>query len=247
MLAGIQDFLIISTPQDIGNFQRLFQDGSRYGLRIQYAVQARPEGLAQAFTIGERFVDGGNVALVLGDNIFYGHGLQQILERITGRRTGATIFGYTVRDPRRYGVVEIDDQRRVISLEEKPVHPRSNLAIPGLYFYDSQVVEIARGLTPSARGELEITDVNREYLRRGQLHVEPLGRGFAWLDTGTHESLLHAANFIETIETRQGLKIACLEEIAFRKGFITRAQLHEIAAASNNEYGQYLREIAGGS
>lgn len=247
MLAGINNILIISTPQDLGNFERLFEDGSRYGLKMSYAEQPRAEGLAQALTIGADFIGQDHVALVLGDNLFYGHGLQQILERVTARSVGATIFGYAVRDPQRYGVVELDDHNRVLSLAEKPADPRSNLAIPGLYFYDQQAVSIARELRPSARGELEITDVHQEYFRRGQLFVERLGRGFAWLDTGTHETLLQASNFIETIETRQGLKIACLEEIAYRRGFITREQLLVLASSSANEYSQYLRDIAASS
>lgn len=244
MLAGLRDLLVITTPHDMASFQRLLGDGSSLGISIRYAEQPRPEGLAQAFVIGREFIGADPVALVLGDNIFYGQGFQGSLARATARSEGATIFGYPVRDPQRYGVVEFDPQGRAVSLEEKPAHPRSHFAIPGLYFYDNDVVEIAAGLKPSARGELEITDVNREYLRRGRLHVEKFSRGFAWLDTGTHESLLQAATFIEAIELRQGLKIACLEEIAFRKGFITRDQLLELAKGIPNEYGRYLREVA---
>jgi glucose-1-phosphate thymidylyltransferase len=244
MLAGIQNILIISTPEDIGSFQRLLGDGSRLGVSFQYAVQPTPGGLAQAFLIGREFIDGGHVALVLGDNIFYGQGLQPILSRAKEVREGATIFAYPVQNPTRYGVVEFDRAGRAISLEEKPEHPRSNLAVPGLYFYDNQVVEIAAQLKPSARGELEITDINRTYLERGQLHVQRLSRGFAWLDTGTPESLLQAANFVEIIEQRQGLKIACLEEVAFHQGFISLAQLWEIARGMNNAYGRYLCDVA---
>ena len=244
MLAGIRQILLITTPQDLTCFQRLLGDGSALGLQIEYVVQPQPGGIAQAFLLGRDFIGHDHVALVLGDNIFYGQGFQPILARAAQRVNGATIFGYPVRDPRRYGVVEFNKQGRVISLEEKPAHPKSKFAVPGLYFYDSQVVEIAAGIQPSARGELEITDVNLEYLRRGQLHLEQFGRGFAWLDTGTHESLHQAANFIEAIEQRQGLKIACLEEIAYRKGFITRQQLHTLGTQLTNEYGSYLQDIA---
>ena len=244
MLAGIRDILLISTPLDIPVFQRLLGDGDRLGIRIRYAVQPRPEGLAQAFLIAREFIAGDHVAMVLGDNIFYGRGFQRMLLAAAARDVGATIFGYAVKDPHRYGVVDFDANGRALSIEEKPERPKSNVAVTGLYFYDSQVVRIAAGLRPSARGELEITDVNRAYLEQGQLHVELFGRGFAWLDTGTHESLLQAANFIETIEQRQGLKIACLEEIALYKGFITFAQFQELAAAQNNSYGQYLRDVA---
>ena len=244
MLAGIRQILLITTPQDLTCFQRLLGDGSALGLQIEYVVQPQPGGIAQAFLLGRDFIGHDHVALVLGDNIFYGQGFQPILARAAQRVNGATIFGYPVRDPRRYGVVEFNEQGRVISLEEKPAHPKSKFAVPGLYFYDSQVVEIAAGIQPSARGELEITDVNLEYLRRGQLHLEQFGRGFAWLDTGTHESLHQAANFIEAIEQRQGLKIACLEEIAYRKGFITRQQLHTLGTQLTNEYGSYLQDIA---
>lgn len=243
MLAGIREILVISTPEDIGAFQRLLGDGSQVGLAIHYAVQPRPEGLAQAFLIGRDFVGRDHVALVLGDNIFYGQGFQGMLRRAAGRTEGATVFAYPVKDPQRYGVVELDGQNRPVAIAEKPQEPRSNFAVTGLYFYDNDVLEIAAGLKPSARGELEITDVNQAYLARGKLHVEILGRGFAWLDTGTHESLLQAANFVQTIEERQGLKIACIEEIALAKGFIDTAQLERLARAYNNQYGQYLLEL----
>jgi glucose-1-phosphate thymidylyltransferase len=243
MLAGIRDILLISTPEDIGGFQRLLGDGSRIGIAIRYAVQPKPEGLAQAFIIGRRFVGKDHVALVLGDNLFYGQGFQGMLNRAGSREQGATVFAYTVKSPERYGVVELDAQGRAISLEEKPAKPRSHLAVTGLYFYDNQVVDIAARLKPSARGELEITDVNREYLSRGQLHVESFSRGFAWLDTGTHESLLQASNFIETIEQRQGLKVACIEEVAYHKGFITAGQLEILAHSLPNAYGQYLLDL----
>lgn len=243
MLASIRDILLISTPQDLPLFQRLLGDGAQIGICLRYAPQPRPEGLAQAFVIGREFIGDDHVALVLGDNLFYGQGFQRTLQAAAGRPAGATVFGYTVKDPQRYGVVELDAEGRALSIEEKPARPKSNCAITGLYFYDNQVVQIAAGLRPSARGELEISDVNRAYLQRGQLHVELLGRGFAWLDTGTHESLLQAANFIETIEQRQGLKIACLEEIALHKGFITPAQFQALADAQNNSYGQYLRAL----
>jgi glucose-1-phosphate thymidylyltransferase len=243
MLAGIRQILLISTPQDIGGFERLLGDGSRLGISLRYAVQPQPQGLAQSFIIGREFVGGDNAALILGDNIFYGQGFQGMLERAAARQSGATIFAYTVKDPQRYGVVALDDNGKAVSLEEKPQAPQSNLAVTGLYFYDNQVVDIAASLRPSARGELEITDVNRAYMQRGQLHVERLGRGFAWLDTGTETSLLQAANYVQTIEERQGLKIACLEEIAYNKHFITAKQLEALAHEFNNSYGQYLREL----
>jgi glucose-1-phosphate thymidylyltransferase len=243
MLAGISEILLISTPEDIGSYQRLLGDGGQVGLSIRYCVQPRPEGLAQAFLLGREFIGRDPVALVLGDNIFYGQGFQALLQRVVARPAGATIFAYSVKDPGRYGVVELDPRGRPLSLVEKPQEPKSSYAVTGLYFYDNQVADIAAGLRPSARGELEITDVNRAYLERGQLHVEVLGRGFAWLDTGTHESLLQAANFVQTIEERQGLKIACIEEIALRKGFITRDQFVGLAQAQNNAYGQYLLDL----
>jgi len=243
MLAGIRDILLISTPEDIGGFERLLGDGSRLGISIRYAVQPKPEGLAQAFIIGREFVGKDHVALVLGDNLFYGRGFQEMLARAGSRPTGATVFAYAVKSPERYGVVELDKEGRALSLEEKPAKPRSQFAVTGLYFYDNQVVEIAAALRPSARGELEITDVNREYLTRGQLHVEPFSRGFAWLDTGTHESLLQASTFIETIELRQGLKVACIEEVAYHKGFITARQVEALAHSLPNAYGQYLLDL----
>ncbi|MFM8579827.1 MAG: glucose-1-phosphate thymidylyltransferase RfbA [Planctomycetaceae bacterium] len=243
LLAGIHDVLLISTPHDIGLFERLLGDGSRLGISIRYAVQPRPEGLAQAFVIGREFLGSSRSALVLGDNLFYGQGFQALLDRAAGRMHGATIFGYPVRDPERYGVVEFDRNGRAVSIEEKPREPRSHFAVPGLYFYDNDVVDIAANLRPSRRGEFEITDVNREYLARGRLHVEKFSRGFAWLDTGTHESLLQASHFVQTIESRQGLKVACLEEIAWRRGFIDDAGLERLAGAMNNEYGRYLMDV----
>jgi glucose-1-phosphate thymidylyltransferase len=243
MLAGIREILLISTPEDIASFQRLLGDGRQWGIAVQYAVQPRPEGLAQAFLIGREFVGRDHVALVLGDNIFYGQGFQAMLGRAVRRQVGATIFGYPVRDAQRYGVVELDARGRAISLEEKPTHPKSDYAVPGLYFYDAQVVGIAAALKPSLRGELEITDVNRAYMERGQLYVECFTRGFAWLDTGTHASLMQASNFVQTIEERQGLKVACPEEVAFRKGFIDAPQLERLARESNNEYGKYLLDL----
>jgi glucose-1-phosphate thymidylyltransferase len=244
MLAGLREILIISTPHDIRGFEKLFGDGSWLGLRVDYAVQPAPEGLAQAFLIGREFIAGDRVALVLGDNIFYGQGFRRLLNEAVARPTGATIFAYPVQEPERYGVIEFDERGKAISLEEKPRQPRSRFAVPGLYFYDEQVVELASSLKPSARGELEITDLNRLYLQRGQLHVHQLGRGFAWLDTGTPDSLIQAANFVETIEKRQGLKIACLEEIAYRLGYLDRAALRALAATQTNSYADYLRRLA---
>ena len=243
MLAGIRDILLISTPHDIGGFERLFGDGSRFGISIRYAVQPSPDGLAQAFIIGRDFVGDDPVSLILGDNIFYGQGLQRMLATAASARSGATIFAYPVHDPQRYGVIEFNEQGEPIALVEKPAAPRSNYAVPGLYFYDNRVVEIAAQLRPSARGELEITDVNKHYLELGELHVERFSRGFAWLDTGTPDSLLEAASFVATIEKRQGLKIACPEEIAYRKGFITREQLAQIASSMRNAYGKYLLDL----
>jgi glucose-1-phosphate thymidylyltransferase len=243
MLAGIRDVLLITTPVDVASFTRLLGDGSDLGISIRYAVQPRPEGLAQAFHIGREFVGHDHVVLILGDNLFYGQGFQPMLSEAASRADGATIFAYAVKQPQRYGVVEIDERGHAISLEEKPAKPKSPYAVTGLYFYDKQVIDIAHQLTPSARGELEITDVNREYLTRGQLHVQSFSRGFAWLDTGTHESLLQASNFIETIEQRQGLKVACLEEVAYHKGFIDAAQLKALANSLRNSYGDYLREL----
>lgn len=244
MMAGIRDILVISTPHDLPSFERLLGDGAWLGLSISYAPQPQPEGLAQAFIIGADFVAGGPSCLILGDNIFYGHGFIESLRSAAATVRGATIFGYYVRDPERYGVVEFDTVNCAISIEEKPAEPRSHYAVPGLYFYDERVVEVARNLKPSARGELEITDVNRAYLGWGELHVEKLGRGIAWLDTGTHESLLQASNFIQTIEERQGLKIACLEEISFRRGYITAGELEAMAdTMKSNGYGQYLYQV----
>ncbi|PPD40947.1 MAG: glucose-1-phosphate thymidylyltransferase [Methylobacter sp.] len=244
MLAGIRDILIISTPQDTPRFEQLLGNGGDWGLNIQYAVQPSPDGLAQAFIIGREFVGNHPTALVLGDNIFYGHDLQIQLERAVARNNGATVFAYHVHDPERYGVVAFDDDGQATSLEEKPAEPKSNYAVTGLYFYDNSVLDIAATLKPSPRGELEITDVNRIYLERKQLSVEIMGRGYAWLDTGTHESLIEASNFIETIEHRQGLKVACPEEIAFRKGYIDASQLQELAKPlAKNGYGKYLNNL----
>ena len=241
MLAGIQDILIITTPEDKESFERLLGDGSQFGVRLQYAIQPSPDGLAQAFIIGEEFIGDSNVCLVLGDNIFYGQGFTPMLKQAVARAKGATVFGYQVKDPERFGVVEFDEQQRAISLEEKPQFPKSHFAVTGLYFYDNEVVQIAKKVKPSERGELEITTVNQMYLERGDLNVELLGRGFAWLDTGTHESLLEAAQFVETLEKRQGYKVACLEEIAFNQGWLSQEQILEIGQSmSKNDYGQYL-------
>jgi glucose-1-phosphate thymidylyltransferase len=245
MHAGIREILLISTPEDLPAYRRLLDDGSTFGIEIRYAEQPRPEGLAQAFLIGRSFVGGDRVALALGDNVFYGHGLPDALRRAADREKGATVFGYWVREPQRYGVVEFANDRKVVGIEEKPAVPRSHYAVTGIYFYDNRVLDIASGLRPSARGELEITDVNRAYLAAGDLHVELLGRGIAWLDTGTHESLLQACTFVETIQERQGLKIACLEEIAYRQGYIGREELLRTGVEmGKSSYGEYLVGIA---
>jgi glucose-1-phosphate thymidylyltransferase len=244
MLAGVRDILIISTPQDTPRFQQLLQDGSQWGLNLQYAVQPSPDGLAQAFLIGASFIGQGPCALVLGDNIFYGHELPKLLQRANARTEGATVFTYHVQDPQRYGVAEFNQDGKVLSIEEKPAQPRSNYAVTGLYFYDNHVIDIARSIRPSARGELEITDVNQRYLEQGSLAVEIMGRGFAWLDTGTHESLLEASQFIATLEHRQGLKVACPEEIAYRQQWITAEALARLAAPlSKSGYGEYLNRV----
>jgi len=244
MLAGIRDVLLISTPEDIGGYQRLLGDGSGFGINLSYAEQPNPDGLAQAFLIGEEFIGDGSVCLVLGDNIFYGQGFTPLLQKAAARSAGATVFGYQVKDPERFGVVEFDREMRAISIEEKPLKPKSNYAVTGLYFYDNDVVEIAKGVKPSERGELEITSINQAYMERGDLNVELLGRGFAWLDTGTHESLLEAGSFVEIIEKRQGHKIACLEEIAFNHGWLDKQDLQRIGQTLNkNSYGQYLLRL----
>lgn len=247
MLAGIKDILVITTPRDSESFQNLLGDGSQWGIKISYKVQPSPDGLAQAFIIGEEFINGEGCALILGDNIFYGHDLSKLVKIATQKDDGATIFAYYVKDPERYGIVEFDKNRKAISLEEKPEKPKSNFAVTGLYFYDKNVVKYAKSIKPSARGELEITDLNKIYLEKGNLNVETLGRGYAWLDTGTHESLLQAASFVETVQDRQGLKIACPEEIAYNLGYINKEQLKELAKPlAKNEYGQYLLAIADG-
>lgn len=245
MLAGIKDILIISTPTDTPRFEQLFGDGNELGINIEYAVQESPDGLAQAFIIGEEFIGDDSVCLILGDNIYYGGGLSKMLQRAASRNIGATVFGYHVNDPERFGVVEFDNDMKAVSIEEKPENPKSNYAVTGLYFYDNDVVKIAKSIEPSPRGELEITDVNKAYLERGDLNVELLGRGYAWLDTGTHESLLEASTFIETIEKRQNLKVACLEEISYRMGYIDRNKLVELAEPlKKNTYGQYLIRLS---
>lgn len=246
MLAGIREVLIISTPDDIDGFKRLLGDGQEFGIDISYAVQPSPDGLAQAFIIGEEFIGDSNVCLVLGDNIFYGQGFTPLLRQAVNRQKGATVFGYQVKDPERFGVVAFDENKRAISIEEKPTKPKSNYAVTGLYFYDNDVIEIAKKVKPSERGEVEITTVNQMYMERGDLNVELLGRGFAWLDTGTHESLLEAAQFVETIEKRQGYKVACLEEIALNNGWLTKKQVADIGQSmSKNAYGQYLISLVG--
>ncbi|WP_216938319.1 MULTISPECIES: glucose-1-phosphate thymidylyltransferase RfbA [unclassified Acinetobacter] len=246
MLAGIREVLVISTPEDIGGFKRLLGDGSQFGMQLSYAIQPRPDGLAQAFILGEQFIGQSNVCLVLGDNIFYGQGFTPMLRHAAARQNGATVFGYQVKDPERFGVVEFDEQQRAISIEEKPEKPKSNFAVTGLYFYDNEVIQIAKQVKPSARGELEITSINQAYLERGDLNVELLGRGFAWLDTGTQGSLLEAAQFVETLEKRQGYKVACLEEIALNNGWLSKEQVLEIGQTMNkNGYGQYLISLVG--
>ena len=247
MLAGIREILIISTPRDLPTFEELLGDGSQLGLEMHYAVQEYPRGLAEAFIIGADFIGNDSVAMVLGDNIFYGQSFSKVLKEAASRDKGATIFGYYVKDPKAYGVVEFDENGMAISIEEKPENPKSNYAVPGLYFYDNDVVEIAKNVKPSARGEIEITSINNEYLRRGTLHVETLGRGFAWLDTGSHDNLLEAANFVATFQKRQGMYVSCIEEIAYRRGFIDREQLLKLAEPLlKTEYGQYLVDIANG-
>lgn len=244
MLAGIRDILVISTPRDTESFSELLGDGSQWGLNISYTVQPSPDGLAQAFILGEDFIAGNGCSMILGDNIFYGADMAKCMKRAVSKREGATVFAYYVRDPQRYGVVDFDEKGNALSLEEKPAKPKSNYAVTGLYFYDKTIVDIAKSIKPSARGELEITDVNKIYLEHGKLRVETLGQGYAWLDTGTHESLLRAASFVETIQARQGLKIACVEEIAYRMGYIDEAAVEKLAAPlKKNEYGEYLLEI----
>lgn len=246
MLAGIREILIISNPEYIGLYKKLLNDGSHLGLKIEYQIQEKPKGIAEAFIVGEEFIENDNVCLILGDNIFHGQGFSQMLKRAASLKEGAVIFGYYVKDPKRYGVVEFDENNNVVSIEEKPEKPKSHYAVPGLYFYDNNVVEIAKNLKPSARGELEITDVNKEYLKKGQLKVELFGRGFAWLDTGTYDSLLEASNYVETIQKRQGFYISCIEEIAYRNGWISKEQLITLAKEMEKvEYGKYLLEIAG--
>lgn len=247
MLAGIREVLIISTPDDISSYERLLGDGSDFGLMIEYAVQPSPDGLAQAFIIGEDFIGESNIALVLGDNIFYGQHFSDNLKAASAKKSGATVFGYHVKDPERFGVVAFDDAGKVLSIEEKPLSPKSNYAVTGLYFYDNDVVQIAKSITPSPRGELEITDVNKAYQARGDLNVELFGRGFAWLDTGTHDSLMEAGQFVQTVEHRQGLKVACLEEIAFHKGWLSKESLlTQAEALKKTNYGEYLLKVAGG-
>lgn len=247
MLAGIREVLIISTPRDLPVFEELLGDGSQLGMKFSYAVQDKPRGLADAFIIGEEFIGDDNVALVLGDNIFYGQSFSKLLKTVAARESGATIFGYYVRDPREYGVVEFDENGMAISIEEKPEHPKSNYAVPGLYFYDNDVVEIAKNVKPSARGEIEITSINNEYLRRGTLRVETMGRGFAWLDTGNHDALLEAADFVAAFQKRQGLYVSCIEEIAYKRGFIDREQLLKLAEPlMKTDYGKYLIDVANG-
>lgn len=247
MLAGIREILVISTPRDLPTFEELLGDGSQLGLEMHYAVQEYPRGLAEAFIIGEEFIGDDSVAMVLGDNIFYGQSFSKVLKEAASRDKGATIFGYYVKDPKAYGVVEFDENGMAISIEEKPENPKSNYAVPGLYFYDNDVIEIAKNVKPSARGEIEITSINNEYLQRGTLHVETLGRGFAWLDTGSHDNLLEAANFVATFQKRQGMYVSCIEEIAYRRGFINREQLLKLAEPLlKTAYGQYLVDVANG-